>query len=68
MTEGDLITSVELQKAWGRTFTFCDNLIENGHKLRPIRFLRHLIEKGYANYYYPGTSLYTLLISTPDKW
>jgi hypothetical protein len=66
MTEGDNITSAELTRKWVDTLAFFDTLVDNGHKLRPIRFLiRHIIDKGYDTKLFPGNSLYDLLISIP---
>jgi len=63
---GDKITAFELESSWKDKLSFFDLLIENGHKLRPIRFLiRHIIEKGYSTELYAGSSLWSLLISLP---
>jgi hypothetical protein len=66
MKEGDKITTEELIENWNTILKFYDSLIDQGLKLRPIRFLvRHIIEQGYSNVIYGGTSLYNLLISLP---
>ena len=66
MTEGDSITSSDLEQEWQKTLEFFGGLIEDGHKLRPIRILvKHIIEQNYSQKCYPGTSLYNLLISLP---
>jgi len=66
MNEGDLIKETELLKSWMETLQFFDDMIENSHKVRSIRFLvRHIIDKGYSKKMVPGTSLFSLLISIP---
>lgn len=66
MTEGDNITSEDLTQKWVDTLALFDTLLENGHKLRPISFLiRHIIDKAYDTKLFPGSSLYSLLISIP---
>ena len=66
LTQGDELTSTDLKEKWAETLTFYDQMIDGGHQLRPIRFLvRHIIDKGYDNYYFPGTSLFNLLVSIP---
>jgi len=66
MNEGEIITKDNLATAWDSVLNFYDNLIENNLKLRPIRFVvRHIIDKGYNKAIFPGTSLYSLLISIP---
>lgn len=66
LTQGDLLTSIEIKGKWVETLSFYDQMIDGGHQLRPIRFLiRHIIDKGYDSYYFPGTSLFNLLISIP---
>ena len=66
MPEGDAISSIDLVKEWAETLTFFDQMISNGQKIRSIRFLiRHIIEHGYNTKLYPGTSMYSLLISFP---
>jgi hypothetical protein len=66
LTQGDELKSSDLKEKWVETLTFYDQMIDGGHQLRPIRFLvRHIIDKGYDNYYFPGTSLFNLLISIP---
>jgi hypothetical protein len=69
MREGEVTTVDNLIKEWEEILKFYDGLIENNFKLRPIRFIvRHIIEKGYNQVLFPGTSLYSLLISVPrDK-
>lgn len=69
LTQGDDLTPTDLKEKWVETLKFYDQMIESGHQLRPIRFLvRHIIDKGYDNYYFPGTSLFNLLVSIPiDK-
>ncbi|NBP67142.1 MAG: hypothetical protein EBU52_00195 [Cytophagia bacterium] len=69
MREGEVTTVDNLIKEWEEILKFYDGLIENNFKLRPIRFIvRHIIEKGYNQVLFPGTSLYSLLISIPrDK-
>jgi len=68
MNEGNLITESELLKSWRETLHFFDDMIENGHKVRSIRFLvRHIIDKGYSKRLVPGTSLFSLLISIPTN-
>lgn len=63
---GDKISAIDLKSSWEDILSTFDLLIENGHKLRPIRFLiRHIIEKGYSNDLYAGSSLWSLLISLP---
>lgn len=63
---GDVISEIELEESWEDILSTFDMLIDNGHKLRPIRFLiRHVIEKGYSKNLYAGSSLYSLLISLP---
>ncbi len=65
-TQGDEITSKDLKEKWAETLSHYDQTINNRHHLRPIRFLvRHIIEKGYDDYYFPGTSLFNLLVSIP---
>ncbi len=66
MKEGEIITKDILTKEWERVLSTFDMMINNGIKLRPIRFIiRHIIEKGYNETLFPGTSLYSLLISIP---
>jgi hypothetical protein len=68
MNEGDKITTEELIKNWNRILNFYDNLIDQGSKLRPLRFLvRYIIEQDYSNEIYGGTSLYNLLLSLPTE-
>lgn len=63
---GDKISAFELESSWKDILSSFDLLIDNGHKLRPIRFLiRHIIEKGYSTDLYTGSSLWSLLISLP---
>ena len=63
---GDKISTFDLESSWTEVLSTFDLLIENGHKLRPIRFLiRHVIEKGYSAKLYAGSSLWSLLISLP---
>ena len=63
---GDKISAFDLEASWKDILSTFDLLIENGHKLRPIRFLiRHIIEKGYSAELYAGSSLWSLLISLP---
>ena len=63
---GDKISAFDLESSWKEILSTYDLLIENGHKLRPIRFLiRHIIEKGYSAELYAGSSLWSLLISLP---
>lgn len=63
---GDKISAFDLESSWKEILSTFDLLIENGHKLRPIRFLiRHIIEKGYSAELYAGSSLWSLLISLP---
>ena len=65
-THGDIITSSDLKEKWADTLAYYDEMIDLGHPIRSIRFLvRHIIEKGYDNYYFPGTSVFNLLISIP---
>lgn len=66
MKEGELINSDQLKDEWTRVLSTYDLFIDGGHKLRPIRFIvRHIIEKGYDRHLFPGTSMYSLLISIP---
>lgn len=66
MNEDDKITTEELIGNWNRILKFYDNLIDQGFKLRPIRFLvRHIIEQEYSRAIYGGTSLYNLILSLP---
>src|SRR5258706_1019303 len=66
MKEGESITSDQLKKEWANVLSTFDLFIDGGHKLRPIRFIvRHIIEQGYDKVLFPGTSLYSLLISIP---
>jgi hypothetical protein len=69
MKEGESVTTDDLVNEWKGTLSTYDLMIDNGIKLRPIRFIiRHVIEKGYDRFLFPGTSLYSLLISIPtDK-
>jgi hypothetical protein len=65
---GDVITRADLQAQWLQTLSFYDEQIENGRPLRPIRFLiRHMIQRGYDEHYFPGTSLWNLLISITEN-
>ena len=67
MKEGEIVTSDNLREEWKRVLSTYDTLIDNQHKLRPIRFIiRHIIERGYDSMLFPGTSLYSLLISIPS--
>ncbi len=66
LTQGDDLAATDLKEKWKETLTFYDQMIDGGHRLRPIRFLvRYIIDKGYDNYYFPGTSLFNLLVSIP---
>lgn len=69
LTKGDLLTSTDLKGKWIETLSFYDQMIDGGHHLKPIRILvRYIIDKGYDSFYFPGTSLFNLLISIPiDK-
>jgi hypothetical protein len=68
MNEGEITTNESLELEWKRVLNFYDKLIENGFTLRPIRFIvRHIIDKGYNKVLFPGTSLYSLLISIPRE-
>lgn len=68
MEEGHKVSEIELMKKWQEILSFYDVLIENGHRLRPIRFLvRHIIDNGYWVSIFPGTSFYNLLISLTAK-
>ncbi|NVK29054.1 MAG: hypothetical protein HWE14_13455 [Flavobacteriia bacterium] len=63
---GDKISALDLEASWKEKLSTFDLLIENGLKLRPIRFLiRYIIEKGYSAELYAGSSHYSLLISLP---
>lgn len=64
MKEGELITSDQLRYEWANVLSRFDLFINGGHKLRPVRFIvRHIIDKGYDRVLFPGTSMYSLLIS-----
>jgi hypothetical protein len=66
MNEGESITSDQLRNEWTNVLSTYDLFINGGHKLRPVRFIvRHIIEKGYDRVLFPGTSMYSLLISIP---
>lgn len=66
MKEGELITSDQLRNEWANVLLTYDLFINGGHKLRPVRFIvRHIIDRGYDRVLYPGTSMYSLLISIP---
>ncbi|MEP7197901.1 MAG: hypothetical protein ABI851_15390 [Saprospiraceae bacterium] len=69
MRDGETITTDDLVNEWKGVLSTYDLMIDNGIKLRPIRFIiRNIIEKGYDRLLFPGTSLYSLLISIPiDK-
>jgi hypothetical protein len=68
MTEGDPVTKENLKQEWQDILSTFDILINAGHSLRPIRFIiRHIIEKGYDSIFFPGSSLYSLLISIPTE-
>jgi hypothetical protein len=66
MKEGEIITKDILTKERERVLSTFDMMINNGIKLRPIRFIiRHIIDRGYNEVLFPGTSLYSLLVSIP---
>ena len=66
--EGDKISTTDLEISWTEILSTFDKFIENGHKLRPIRFLiRHIIENGYSRRLFAGSSLWSLLISLPSN-
>lgn len=66
MKEGELVTSDQLRNEWNSVLSTYDLFIDGGHKLRPVRFIiRHIIEKGYDRVLFPGTSMYSLLVSIP---
>ncbi len=69
MKEGDYISAKELEDSWESILNFYNQLIdEEGHALRPMRFLvRHIIAQGHSKKYYGGTSLFRLLISLPSN-
>jgi hypothetical protein len=68
MEEGEIVTADSLREEWSRVLSMYDMLIDNRHKLRPIRFIiRHIIDHGYDSTLFPGTSLYSLLISIPTN-
>ena len=68
MKEGQKIDPVLLTSKWTELLKFLDEVIENGNKVRPIRFLiRHIIENGYDTKLVPGQSHFDLLISVPDN-
>lgn len=65
---GDKISAFDLESSWNNILSNFELLIDNGHKLLPIRFLiRHIIEKGYSTELYAGSSLWSLLISLPTE-
>ncbi|SKC84391.1 hypothetical protein [Ohtaekwangia koreensis] len=67
MNEGEIVTVDKLKKEWDNVLSLYDLFINGGHNLRPIRFIiRHIIERGYNMIMFPGTSMYTLLISLPE--
>jgi hypothetical protein len=66
MFEGNIITSNQLKNEWISVLSTYDSFINGGHKLRPVRFIvRYIIGKGYDSVLFPGTSMYSLLISIP---
>ncbi|MES2617946.1 MAG: hypothetical protein V4613_08705 [Bacteroidota bacterium] len=66
ITQGTEATATNLKEKWAETLSFYDQLISECNSLRPISILvKYIIEKGYNNYYFPGTSLFSLLISLP---
>lgn len=66
MKEGEIVSEESLRKEWLDVLSRFELLINGGHKLRPIRFIiRHIIDKGYDKVLFPGTSMYSLLISLP---
>lgn len=66
MTEGETVTADDLVNEWKGILSTYDLMIDNGIKLRPIRFIiRYIIESGYDRLLFPGSSLYALLISIP---
>lgn len=67
MKEGGQVSTRELALSWEEVLAFYDNLIDRQNfKLRPVRLLvRYIIEAGFSEYFYAGTSLYSLLISLP---
>jgi hypothetical protein len=67
MKEGELVNSDQLIDEWTRVLSTYDLFINGGHKLRPIRFIiTHIIERGYDRHLFPGTSMYSPLISIPQ--
>lgn len=66
MQEGDPITVGQLKNEWSNVLSKYDQFIQAGNKLRPIRFIvRHIMDRGYDSVLFPGTSMYSLLISIP---
>lgn len=66
--ETDRITPDDLEKKWLKTLAFYDQMIEAGHPLRPLRFLvRYIIDKEYNKQYFPGISMFNLLVSIPSN-
>lgn len=65
LTEGDQ-APLDLTPIWTETNMRYRSLTENKSGYRCIRWLiEHIIDAGYSKGLFPGTSLYTLLISLP---
>lgn len=60
------MTSDQLRNEWTNVLSTYDLFISGGHEFRVISFIiRHIIKKGYDKVFFPGTSMYSLLISIP---
>lgn len=64
--EGEFINSNELKVLWSELLMEFDYSFKHGNNVGPIKFLiKYIIEKCYDRYYFPGSSLFSLLISIP---
>jgi len=67
LTEGDQIP-LDLTPIWVETNTHYRSLTEHTSGYRCIRWvIEHILDAGYSKGLFPGTSMYTLLISLPTK-
>lgn len=67
LTEGDRVP-VDLTPIWIETNTRYRALTENKPAYRCIRWLiEHILDAGYSKGLFPGTSMYSLLISLPTN-
>lgn len=68
LKEGDKISNNELHNAWQQILKTFEDSLEYGHDVQAsLRLIHHILKNNYSYNLYAGSSLFTLLISLPDK-